>query len=287
MGRIPGADVLIPYMHKNKGLAHDQGYEEVKKISWSDIKGQNKYSSSNTYWVLVRGERGMGAIAAKDSYQALAVVDGEVESKASERGGTILDWLKDRIGKLQSFYVGKASGDVRLKRSKRQKQKPLPTEEYVDINTFTMVLMRKFKPLWVKALKAAAADIKGFVGTQLKNDSYEKANKKIERLKYLDMMINALEDGEDPTAWSRDDGNRDSFVTMRTALHNAVLMAAHHYYPEKTGGFKQRAYGYGRSEQHNLTRPDSISHLFNDIRSGETSKLGTILGFFKKGLISG
>lgn len=289
--KLPNSDILIKYMHTHLGLAHDQEYDEVKKISWNDIKIRSRWGSNDKQnWVLVRGKNGVGAISSTERYHALAVDEiGEIVEKTSDRGGTVLDWLKDYIGPIQSFYVGKASGAVKKKKIERKKQKPLPVEQYTDIDTFSMILMKKFKPLWVRAVEAAQADIKGFVGTQIKNSSYEKAGKKLNRLQALDQILKALEDGKDPT--SSQDGYNDTysapFSAMKLALHNAILLTAHHYYPDLTGGFTDRARSYGRSSTHSLNNQSAVEHLFNDIRGGDTSKLGTLLAFFKKGLISG
>lgn len=282
--KVPGANVLIPYMHKNLGLSHDQEYEEVKKLSWSEIKSKNRWGTPGLNWVIVRGEQGVGAIAATDVYRAIAVYDGQVVNKADERGGNIVDWLKAYIGRIQSYYVGKDSGETKKKKSERKATKPVPTENYVDVETFLYLLMKKFKPLWVRALEQAQADIKGFMNSQLKSNAYDKADKKLARLKAIDHAVRAIDDGQNPA--ERKDRYSDPFEIMRVALTNAILMTAHHYYPDETGGFRDRARGYGRSA-HTLNNPSAVAHIFNDIRDGDTKKLGTLLGFFKKGLISG
>lgn len=285
IGRSPDTTLLVKYMHAKLGLEHDQEYEFVKKLSWSEIKSNNRWGSSSKNWVLVQGEQGVAAIAATESYNAIAVIDGEVVQKNSDRGGTVIDWIKGYIGKIKGYYVGKDTGETRKKKKERQGRKPLPTEQYTDINNFVAILLKKFKPLWTRSIEAAQADIKGFLGTQIKNNAYDKADKKLARLKYLENMLRQLEDGKDPL--NRSSSYDDPFQMMRNALHNAVLMTAHHYYPDSTRGFVDRARTYGRSSTHSLVNPDPVSKLFNDIREGDTAKLGTLLGFFKKGLISG
>ena len=61
--------------------------------------------------------------------------------------------------------------------------KPVPSQEYTTIDNFVMLLLKKFKPLWIRSVQAAQADIKGFIGMQIKNNAYYKADKKLERLK--------------------------------------------------------------------------------------------------------
>jgi hypothetical protein len=274
-------------MHANLGLDHDQPYEFSKKISWSEIKdSQSRWSSgAKKNWVLVKGENGVGAFSATDGYKALAVYDGDIVQKSSDRGGTIIDWLKAYIGKIQGYYVGKSLGVADKKKRERQMRKPLPTEQYTDINNFVMLLLKKFKPLWVRAIEAAQADIKGFMGSQIKHGAYGKVDKKLNRLKFLDQMLQHLDDGKDPT--ERKDSYDDPFKMMKHALHNAVLLTAHHYYPDITRGF-EIGRGYNRGGTYTLNNAaESVGQLFRDIRDGDTAKLGTLLGFFKKGLISG
>ena len=134
-------------------------------------------------------------------------------------------------------------------------------------------LLMKFKPLWAKAIQAAVADIKGMVGNMIKNDAFEKAEKKINQVKKLQAMMDAQETGADTS-------NLTS--SLQSAIQYAVGMAAVHYYPEKTGAFI-RDYG-GRQNPENQ---EGMRMVLNDIAQGDTSKLGTVLAFFKRTLISG
>ena len=60
-------------------------------------------------------------------------------------------------------------------------------------------------------------------------------------------------------------------------------MAASNYYPETTGNIERSRYGGGLSAQF----PEGPKQLLQDIANGDTAKLGTVLGFFKRSLISG
>ena len=59
-------------------------------------------------------------------------------------------------------------------------------------------------------------------------------------------------------------------------------MAASHHYPEKTGSIT-RSYGSG----YNAQFAEGPQQLLKDISAGDQQKLGTVLGFFKRTLISG
>jgi hypothetical protein len=59
-------------------------------------------------------------------------------------------------------------------------------------------------------------------------------------------------------------------------------MTAAHYYPEQTGDINK---SYGRS--YSSARSEGPQQLLKDITEGDTAKLGTVLSFFKRALISG
>jgi hypothetical protein len=103
----------------------------------------------------------------------------------------------------------------------------------------------------------------------IKNDSFDKASHKLNLLQHLTKALDDLETGETKTP--------DAF---REAVNQAILLAASHYYPEQTGNITKSYRGFSaeRSEGQYL--------LLKDIASGDTSKIGTILAFFKRSLIS-
>lgn len=263
----PGGAAVIQKLHKDKGLGHDQQYTTIPKISWSELK--NSYKGA---WVLMQGTSGVGAIkAVSGGYQALASNgQGEVQSFNDDRGGNILDFFKGVIGKPVKIFVGNETGKRKEVTNKR-------AELNKDVGPATVThdtLLKKFKPLWVKAITAAQADIKGMVGMMIKNDAFSKAKKKIQHLETLDEALNAVEAG-----------NESASEVLTTAMGSAVAMAASHHYPEQTGNIERTRWG-GRG---------SVSTQFNegprlllaDIANGDQKKLGTVLAFFKRSLIAG
>jgi hypothetical protein len=263
----PGGAEVIKKLHKDLKLAHDQDYKSVPKISWSELK-----DSYRGAWVIIQGDRGTGAIKASGgttgSYEAVASSGGETRSVNDSRGGNVIDFLKGEIGKLNKFYVGKNTTTVSDKQKTRQARHAGAGAQQVSNDT----LVKKFKPLWSRAITAAIADIKGHVANQIKNDAFEKAKRKLEYIERLQNSAEALENG------TLEDG--PEFI--RTAVQTAVLMAAAHYYPEQTGDITR---GYSRS--YASARPEGPQQLLKDISEGDTKKLGTVLSFFKRTLISG
>lgn len=260
----PGGREVVQKLHKDMKLAHDIGYKPVEKISWSELK-----DSYRGAWVIIQGTKGTGAIrAASGNYEAVASSGEEVKTTSDSRGGNILDFLKGEIGKLQKFYVGKNTTAVSDKQRKRaDAKKGTSTEVTQD------TLIKKFKPLWVRAINAALADVKGHIANMIKNDAFEKAKKK---LNYLETLQSGLE--------SIEAGSSDTPEFISKAVNAAVLMAASHHYPEQTGNIERSRWGSGG---YNAQFSEGPAQLLKDISNGDTAKLGTVLGFFKRTLISG
>jgi len=263
----PGGKEVIQKLHQEQKLAHDISYQAIAKISWSDLK-----ESYRGAWVIIQGAKGTGAIKASGgntgSYLAIASTGGETRSVNDSRGGNVIDFLKGEIGALRKFYVGKNTTAVSDKQKKRAADAAGAGTTAVSKET----LVKKFKPLWVKAITAAHADIKGMVVNMIKNDAIEKAQKKLSQLEQLQNGLDALESGK---------GDTPEFIG--NSVNIAILMAASHYYPEKTGEITR---GYSRG-QYSSTNSEGPQQLLKDISEGDTAKLGTILSFFKRSLISG
>lgn len=259
----PGAQEVIQRLHSQMGLSHDQQYSPVAKIAWSELK--DSYRGS---WVLIRGDKGTGAIKSNGrDYEAVASVGGEATAFRDGRGGNVVDFLKGQIGGLRKFYVGKNTTAVSDKVKKRAGYKANVGPSAVTQGT----LVKKFRPLWVKAMTAATADIKGHISNQIKNDAFEKAKRKLTQLEQLQNALASLERG--------DVEDVPNFVNK--AVQDSILMAAAHYYPEETGEIRK---SYNGSSSTHEAGPNK---LLTDISQGDTSKLGTILAFFKRNLISG
>jgi len=265
----PGGQAVIKQLHTTRGLAHDQTYNFVPKIAWSDLKGD--YHGA---WVIIIGSTGTGAIKASGgttgAYEALASNGGEVKTLTDGRGGNILDFLKSNIGALQQYYVGTNSSQVRdLKKTRADRQKS-PSGTAVTPQS----LMKKFKPMWAKGIRQAIPDIKGMVVTMVKNDAFEKAEKKLSLLKSLEEALYEIENDQ-----------QDTPSIVNNAVRSAITMSASHYYPDKTGEITRASrYGGGGLSPASM---DGTNQLLADIASGDTQKLGTILAFFKRNLVSG
>ena len=260
---LPGGQEVVKYLHSNEKLSHAQSYRQIDKISWNDLK--DSYRGS---WVIMKYPRGVGAIKqTQGSYKALASNGGEVETFNDSRGGNIMNFLKEKLGgKPMAFYSGIDKGVVKDIQTKRAGQKQGAAGSPMS----TSKLVIKFKPLWVRAATAAIADIKGMVGIMVKNDSFDKASTKLGQLRDLNNALTSLEneDGSVPNIFNK-------------AVQTAVILTASHYYPDDTRDITR---GYGG--EYRAGSDVGVNKLLSDISGGDTKKLGTILSFFKRSLIS-
>jgi hypothetical protein len=114
------------------------------------------------------------------------------------------------------------------------------------------------------------------VANQIKNDAFEKAQKKLNYVSKLQSGMEMLEAGEV--------GGGDIPDFLNNAINAAVLMTASHYYPETTGNIERTRWGTGGLSAQFQEGP---AKLLKDISGGDTAKLGTVLSFFKRSLVSG
>lgn len=259
---LPGGQQVVQFLHRKHQLSHDQNYVKTAKISWSELK--DAYRGS---WVIMKYPKGTGAIKQSGgNYEAIASTGDEPETFRDSRGGNILDFLKSRLGgNPTAMFVGKDNQSVKQKQQKRAAaQAPAKGTAATPEG-----LVEKFRPLWVRAATAAIADIKGMVGIMLKNDAFEKASNKLNHLQSLTKSIDDLESGDSKTP-----------EVFRSAIQQAILLAASHYYPEQTGNITKNYSGFSSASS------EGTQLLLKDISEGDTSKIGTILSFFKRSLIS-
>lgn len=263
-----GGEQVVKKLHGSMALAHNISYSPVQKISWKDIK-----DSYRGAWVIIIGSQGTGAIKASGgntgTYTAVASSGSDVESMTNSRSDTTTEWLKTNLGRFQKFYVGKNTTYVPDIQGKRANNAAASKNNTVTQDT----IINKFKPLWEKAMVAAIADIKGHVSNMIKNDAFEKARTKLSHIETLQNGLDTLQA----------DGSSNTPGFISNAVNTAVLMAASHHYPDETGEITK---GYSRG---NYSSQDSSgpTRLLQDIAKGDTSKLGTVLAFFKRALISG
>jgi len=269
---LPGGKQVVKYLHDNYNLSHEQQYEEMDSIPWKSLKG-----FAHGGWVLLQYATGFAAIRSNTSGGYYVVYSNNREGDSvgtfyNTRGGEILSELSSMLnGKPRSIWVGHDENEVQQLQSERKKQKVDSQTAQPEVNHY--YLLRKFRPMFSKAVTLAIADIKGMVANMIKNDEFDRSRKKIDRLKSLQSALESV-------SLEKSINNLPDIIV--DALRSAVALAAMHYYPEQTIGLSRR-WG-GRIEP---TSNNGINRLYKDINAGDTRKLAAILAFFKRTLITG
>jgi hypothetical protein len=269
---VPGAVPLLKKLHQQHLIPDDQKYEPIKKVPWSDLK-------DNRYILLLAGLKGAGVLQSRSGdYELYAwnTDDNSMESKSESHGGRSIEWFQERIGKINRLWLGKELDTVAAKRKQRAAFKTKDPGEFSGGSEFARAMLKRFKPLWLRSLVGAQNDVKGWVNTQIKNHAFDKAKTKIDHLKNLEHAVDAVESGTD----------LGEISMVAQAIMHAVNQTTHMYYPEETGGFGTTNFGY-RGQKPDLVNREVVGKLFDDINNGDTQKLGTLLSFFRKNLVTG
>jgi hypothetical protein len=269
---VPGAVPLLKKLHQMRAIPDDQKYEPVKKVPWSDLKDK-------PYTLLLAGPKGAGVLQSqRDTYNLYAwnTDTDELDNSLNTSGGRSIEWFQDRIGKIRNMWLGRDLGTVRQLRTKRHDLK-VGTGRYLGQGEFARDMLKRFKPLWLRSLTAAQNDVKGWVNTQIKNHAFDKAKSKIDHLRELESAVDSVESG----------GSLEEISMVANAIKHAINQTTYMYYPEEAQGFEQTRSIY-RSEKPGLLNRDAVSRLFADIvTDGDMQKLGTLLAFFRKNLVTG
>ncbi len=262
----PGGRELMQNLHKTSGAPHDLKYKQIEKISWSELKDYSRNS-----WVLLIGSKGTGAIKSDNNrYHAKASADGEISEFRDERGGNILDFLKPKIGKITGIHVALLQSDTSATRRSRAERNKPPESAKTSAESLTT----KFKPLFARAIEAAMADVRGFAANMIKNGNYDGAVKKLNLLSKYDGMLENIQSGNDISD------------NMSRIVRDALILSTAHFYPEEAGEIQAASSRYGSSGGYSIQNSSVIEKLLNDISSGDTKKLSTVIAFFKQRLIS-
>lgn len=280
----PKALQLLKYLHQNEKLPHDIQFSPEDKIAWTEFSS-GSWGPGSAHWIIVTGTIGTAVIKSKigrsrtsRSFNVYGVdSEGEILARRFDSGADAMKYAKSLIGRTTGYYASVRDPEsIEDLKATRQKNRAIKQDQFESPDQFALVMMTKMRPLWLKALHAAHSDVKGFIVSQLKNNALHKADQKLKKLQKIDELITTIEN---------DDGtikkNPQSYPQVLTgAMLNAINMTAYHYYPELSREFRRTGYG----NLHSVSL-DALRQLFDDIRAGDTSKISTIIAFFRQGLL--
>lgn len=280
----PYADELIKRVHKDFAMPHDVRWEKLEKVTWADIK------SRSPNYVIIQGQDGTGAIkwTGETWFVMLAGEDG-ITTDRDDSINSLFKEIKNTIGKITGYWAaigqGKGSyrgvatnptGEVERKRQKRTASRqtvvnPSTLDPSAGTSHNTQVILRKLRPVYMKYLDQAIADVKGVVGMALKNDAYGKVNQKVGILTNLQNVRQELIDNPDIVP-----------EKIKERLRPALYLTASYYYPDQTGNFALGVDRYGRGQPASQSGPQQV---IADIANGDQKKLTTLMNYLKQSLL--
>jgi hypothetical protein len=301
---IPKSTELARLLHTEYSLPNDIEFDETDSITL----GRKNQSWAGGRWYVFAGLASAALFFSNDSREYTVIVPSShiSEDELQDAVGfylrprpTLTDGfyiatlgsgtdakkiLKKAIGKFKKIYVQEYGYNDPRKRidalRKERASRKSGSETVLTFDNAIPVLMRKFKPIFLRTLKSAESDYIEVVQTMLKSRSYDTSHIDA-RLKYLKIIkatINAYESGtiDDEILESR----------FATVLRSALYSAASYLHPELTGNVSMR-HGYGTISV-SVESLDGVHHLLREIQESKNNKaIPTILGFFKSFILRG
>ena len=280
----PYADELIKRVHKDFAMPHDVRWEKLEKVTWADIK------SRSPNYVIIQGQNGTGAIKwTGNTWQAMLAGEDGITKESDDSINILFKEIKNTIGKITGYWAaigqGRQSyrgasdntiGAVDVKRQKRRNSRemlisPTTLDPNASREHNTEVILRKLRPVYMRYLEQAIADVKGVVGMALKNDSYGKVSQKIAILTNLQNVRQELIDNPNVIPGK-----------IKERLRPALYLTASHFYPDQTGNFALGVHQYGRGQPSSQMGPQQV---ITDIANGDQKKLITLMNYLKQSLL--
>ena len=280
----PYSDVLVRAVHEKLKIPHDQKWVKTQKVSWKDVK------AISPNFVILAGSRGTAAIrwnGPNDQWYAVTATGEGIHPYTNSSINAVMVEIKEDIGMITGSYEADTegkhrawrgsskddSGEVDVTRAARKKARTISNPNMLDPdageNQNMAAIKNKLRPLYVKYIEQAMADVKGVIGMQLKADAYDRALQKINILRSLKAMSNHIKNNPD-----------DIPSDIMDRLKPALLMTAAYFYPDETGDITRNRYGSVTPASHEGAR-----HVVKDIAKGDVKKLATMMNFFKQSLL--
>lgn len=277
---LPGAEPMITSLLKRGKLSHDAQVTTVPKLEIKNLRDKIRQGRTVDFMIFVRGTQDIGMLILGAGNDKAIVYQDQLIANQDSSVTQLVTWLKGYIGKIVDYtIVQNPSRPVNIAKSARARFKTRP--ETSDPQTIADTLIIKLKPLIARNIERAIADIKGFINTLIKHSNYNQANEKIAMLKHLEAQLEHMQ-------LTQNYDNKSVTSKMINAIHSAAL----YHYPEltqdfndresriNTGGYMSDTIGY-----RSVRNTDGVKQLMQDIKKGDTQKVGTILSFFRHELV--
>jgi hypothetical protein len=234
------------------------------------------------FLILVIGAEGSAIVAAaprtKTLYNFQVIIGNEVTGEigaaptSAQTVKKLLDQIKATIG-FKSLYFAEYPSQTAAER-KIELNRYLEKEKFNNqgLDSYSVQFFyKKFKPLLIKTITKAEADIKGFINTLIASGNYEEARAKLNYLERLqkqkEELLNQAESGQ---------------MFILRVLRNSLMLTAKYLYPNDVDDDLGLIPG---SFFVNPKVGKAFEMIVKKIEAGDMKTLGIVLGFFKRTLL--
>lgn len=295
LGKSDDVQRMIRYLHKQKGAPHDLKFMSIAKdeLDWGAFKkirgwllfkcdkgiaavqrtsshGNYNLVMSNDAWVNgpseTDPETGVVTTAierareAIDNLVSVAVkVNENLIELEADRKDELLRAIRSGVGKIKEMYVAKVT-DAHLDKRTNRALKPAETGGSIA------ALVKKFKPILIKAITQADAELSGVVSIAIKSKSYDRATKIVAKLRSLSKLVSNLESGSGTGGDIMTDAVR--YAVSMTAVREFDIVDA------RIGGWSERI-----SVE---VQPPYFKQILDRAAAGDGKIIAELLYYFKR-----
>lgn len=258
LGNSPRATALAKEIHKQKKILHNSPFIKTNRVEGglarSDARIDYHYliigENNDFLYLTTKGNRGGDfhfMYVDKDRITEEHTVNGLVAAKK---------YITEKIGKISRIYQYTRNMDTEAHKKHRidiSKRGPVSSSNRYDLDR----LYRRFKPMFMRTLLMAEAEMKGMLMTMVRNGYYNEAVNKANRLKTLSSLIYTYEQDTET--------NQQYF---KDKIYTALVLTGKHVFPD-------------------MNDYEAADKLLESLTKGNMQHLLYVLMFFKNTIMRG
>ena len=261
----PGAKAMGRWVTDQQNIGHDVKWDSAGLYDAILLR-----KVTPTGAILLQGSDGLAWITKSGNGVKLTLATDQSNEVSADKGKwsgdeSTMAFVRRKIGDIQQAWITQnlRKKDVTSLRKKRASAAVAAKPQ--------QILMR-LKPLWLKMLTQALADLQGYTQQLIKHNSFEHAKNKLDHTERLHTLVDMLKRGESNAVLHE----------LQQPLLAAVNLAAAHHYPHLSNTWLNplyvALYDIGSNKQ-------AVNQLLTDLSAGQYQLLGSVMGYFKQQLL--
>ena len=312
LGKGEEIEDLIEYLHRKQEVPHNLEFEKIDKPSDVDWAQYKQVASGLAHWMLFKCEQGVAAVSlsrsgyevvlakkswgddivnpdtgevysgkqnAIDQIAGLFTSGNKLASKhlidvGTDRKDSLLKIIRMSMGKIKELYV-----TTNIKKQTARNDKRTLRKAQSEVNAYNVQvekIEKRFKPMLLRMITQADAEISGALGIVIKAKGYNRASELLTKLKKLAEERSTIERGKSP--------DYDSIT--KSALRFAISLAGAHIYHDDVNAVERTGYGHMFAATVRSHSGESVENkVVKDIANGNMKTLGVVLAYYKRYLM--